>query len=748
MRTGTRRRVLCGYGMGSLALCSAYMLHSRWNTAPLPPARSAFFEGRVVGTSEECPDCPASDQTVWPSLFTSAEQFLEHGRLWDSRIAQRLEKALRDCFLIGCSQEVWAAAYSESPRQGMADVDLVGWHFAVAHTWSADECSRLCEAKFPCTSWTWTEQNRTCRLHRQPLSELGARELNGRHSGYVGRFGTETLPLLSAARKRGLKVPGARRASCRPLVKWANYTIQLGAEIATLKRGLLFSDIGCCELCAATIGCVAWQLWGNQCVLKASIQALRPAVPADRLRGAGVMLSLPGAPLPDQVNPLLRKVRWEDVRVLFSPEPSGVVIKQAPRRLRRRGWVRCPNQLDISFIIATRNEPCAYPEINSLCPHNRLRNSMESLLFFDWATYNVTCEIIIVTWNELAGMPRMQQVLELPLKRSCAVRFIAFSAQTHRERLGSEVPFHEMQAKNAGMRRTAGRWVVIGNIDVLWPARLLRSIAQDVKTFRRDTRITLLAQRYNLDRWGGLQRWISADTPQGLRMDIGGKCSRSTGPPPFGYNYTTGDIRDWTQALFCDGCSGDFTMIPCEAAERSRGYPETAHQVFHDQELLCWLEFGNYTVIGKSYPRRSYATAMDDYVHAAFPGTPPGCAVFHQHHDRAVDPGALVGWRKREFIAGTRKLYAATGKARARWRMCWSRQSKAWWRRRTNGNYNATARPDCWGACADPAKEEIWPPTLSDAYQQWTASVKAKSFRQLERGQARKLKRLFRHNVA
>ncbi|MFQ5699082.1 MAG: hypothetical protein ACE5IL_12450 [Myxococcota bacterium] len=87
-------------------------------------------------------------------------------------------------------------------------------------------------------------------------------------------------------------------------------------------------------------------------------------------------------------------------------------------------------------------------------------------------------ELIIVEWNPPAG-PRLRDVLSL--HRDCdhfPIRFIEVPEALHRQLLHSDtVPLFQMIAKNVGIRRARGRFILATNPDLLFTDALMRFLA-------------------------------------------------------------------------------------------------------------------------------------------------------------------------------------------------------------------------------------------------------------------------------
>jgi len=93
--------------------------------------------------------------------------------------------------------------------------------------------------------------------------------------------------------------------------------------------------------------------------------------------------------------------------------------------------------------------------------------------------YGLPSEIIIVEWNAPPGRPRLMEALEWPDDAApCDVRFVSVSPEIHNQfPNAAAIPLHQMIAKNAGIRRARGEFVLATNIDIIMSPELMRFFA-------------------------------------------------------------------------------------------------------------------------------------------------------------------------------------------------------------------------------------------------------------------------------
>ncbi|HXI38588.1 MAG TPA: hypothetical protein VNH83_01355 [Bryobacteraceae bacterium] len=105
--------------------------------------------------------------------------------------------------------------------------------------------------------------------------------------------------------------------------------------------------------------------------------------------------------------------------------------------------------------------------------------------------HHIDSELIIVEWNPPEDRPSLKDVLKWPpTLGSCCVRFIKVPAGIHgRFRHSDVLPLYQMIAKNVGIRRARGCFVLATNIDILFSDELVEYLAAGKLESRRMYRI-------------------------------------------------------------------------------------------------------------------------------------------------------------------------------------------------------------------------------------------------------------------
>jgi hypothetical protein len=106
--------------------------------------------------------------------------------------------------------------------------------------------------------------------------------------------------------------------------------------------------------------------------------------------------------------------------------------------------------------------------------------------------YHVSSEIIIVEWNPPVNRAKLMDALEWPSSTyPCTVRIVEVAPEIHRQFKNADaLPLHQMIAKNAGIRRARGRFVLATNLDIVLSAEVMRFLAErrleERKMYRMD----------------------------------------------------------------------------------------------------------------------------------------------------------------------------------------------------------------------------------------------------------------------
>jgi len=88
-------------------------------------------------------------------------------------------------------------------------------------------------------------------------------------------------------------------------------------------------------------------------------------------------------------------------------------------------------------------------------------------------------ELVVVEWNPPADRPSLKDQLQRPDPCFCDVRFIEVPPEVHQTLKHADVlPLFQMIAKNVGIRRARGRFILATNIDIVFSDALVDYLAQ------------------------------------------------------------------------------------------------------------------------------------------------------------------------------------------------------------------------------------------------------------------------------
>jgi hypothetical protein len=126
----------------------------------------------------------------------------------------------------------------------------------------------------------------------------------------------------------------------------------------------------------------------------------------------------------------------------------------------------------LSVVVATRNDDHGGDPLRRL---QSLVNSFDS----QCRRSGLDAELIVVEWNPPEGRPRVRERLVLSDRPACSCRFIEVPPELHaRLRHADVLPLFQMIAKNAGIRRARGQFVLATNIDVVLSSELVEYLAR------------------------------------------------------------------------------------------------------------------------------------------------------------------------------------------------------------------------------------------------------------------------------
>ena len=111
--------------------------------------------------------------------------------------------------------------------------------------------------------------------------------------------------------------------------------------------------------------------------------------------------------------------------------------------------------------------------------------------------YRLPAELIIVDWNPVPDRPGLAAVLHLPDESTFVqARTVTVPRLLHqRLKYAERLPFFQMIAKNVGIRRATGQFVLATNIDILFSDELMQFIARQQLDPKKQYRV----DRYDIE---------------------------------------------------------------------------------------------------------------------------------------------------------------------------------------------------------------------------------------------------------
>lgn len=130
-----------------------------------------------------------------------------------------------------------------------------------------------------------------------------------------------------------------------------------------------------------------------------------------------------------------------------------------------------PADCSVSFVVTSRNDDHGGDMLH------RFQMFADALL--EQANrHSLSGELIVVEWNPPSG-PRLHEALKLRVKSDCfAIRFIEVPLEAHgRIRNADVIPLFQMIAKNVGIHRARGEFILATNPDLLFSDALISFLA-------------------------------------------------------------------------------------------------------------------------------------------------------------------------------------------------------------------------------------------------------------------------------
>ena len=217
--------------------------------------------------------------------------------------------------------------------------------------------------------------------------------------------------------------------------------------------------------------------------------------------------------------------------------------------------------------------------------------------------HNLDAELIIVEWNPPPDRPQLAQALDWPDKAGpCAVRIIEVPPAVHQcFKYSDTLPLFQMIAKNVGVRRAWGRFILATNMDILFSDEMARFLASGRLRTGRMYRVDRHDVRSDVPEGAPIEEQLAfcrsniirIHRKDGVRfLEDGGTPAEAPRRRPLApRQFVRQVMRRWgrreDQSLHTHAC-GDFTLMASEHWLAVRGYPEFPVRAFKLDGLLCY----------------------------------------------------------------------------------------------------------------------------------------------------------------
>lgn len=116
--------------------------------------------------------------------------------------------------------------------------------------------------------------------------------------------------------------------------------------------------------------------------------------------------------------------------------------------------------------------------------------------------FNLSCELIIVEWNPPEERPKLIDQLKIPkFNKDQDIRFITVPNKVHKRFKNSDrLNFFQMIAKNVGIRKAKGEFVLCTNIDIIFSDEIFEFFSKkklNLKTIYRTDRYDIDFDKFN-----------------------------------------------------------------------------------------------------------------------------------------------------------------------------------------------------------------------------------------------------------
>ncbi|MTV49672.1 hypothetical protein GJ688_11870 [Heliobacillus mobilis] len=219
-------------------------------------------------------------------------------------------------------------------------------------------------------------------------------------------------------------------------------------------------------------------------------------------------------------------------------------------------------------------------------------------LLFQSEKYQIPVELIIVEWNPPVDQPPLHGLFQWPATHPyCTVRFIEVPREIHRRyRHAEHLPLYQMIAKNVGVRRARGEYILCTNIDILFADELFRHLGERRLEKGKLYRATRYDVDLDLSKDISIAQCVDDLSKHIVRVnDRGGSSHLKTGERFYIYPENIEEIYPVVRSFFSllapffTNACGDLQLMHRDDWYDVKGYPELDMLAFHLDSLFHYL---------------------------------------------------------------------------------------------------------------------------------------------------------------
>lgn len=216
----------------------------------------------------------------------------------------------------------------------------------------------------------------------------------------------------------------------------------------------------------------------------------------------------------------------------------------------------------LSIVVTSRNDN------HDITLLKRMRIFYTSLIY-QLEKYKLSSELIIVEWNPPTHKPRLIKVLpKIKSNKFAQVKIISVPQSIHKQFPNSKtLGLYQFIAKNVGIRRAKGEFILASNIDILFSNDVIEYLSQE----NLEINTLLRSIRFDIPK-SISEKWSISQRLQYCKKNYYNAYKQKNSPKVVSFlNRIFKKIAP--EEVFTNAC-GDFTLLSKEKWHKLRGYPE------------------------------------------------------------------------------------------------------------------------------------------------------------------------------